>query len=111
MTREDWRHFAILSATAAAGAIALIAALTTETKAQPVCIPWPAMKQSLEQTFHEALVGGGVTAKGAAVVQVYASADGKTFTIVLIGTNGIACGVVAGTDWQQTDMPAKGDPS
>jgi len=79
--------------------------IVTKAFAQPVCIPVNVMKEQMEKTYHEFPVASGVTTKGNAVVQIYASADGKTFTVVIIGTNGIACGVAAGTDWQQNDVP------
>lgn len=62
------------------------------------CAPWDVARAEFKKTYGEEPVAAGV-ARGSMVV-VLASPDGKTFTIMVVGPNGMACGIAAGSDWQ-----------
>lgn len=64
----------------------------------PVCGPWAEVRKLFKEKHGEAPVAAGVA--GTAMIVVMATEDGKTFTVLMIGKNGMACGVAAGTDWQ-----------
>lgn len=53
----------------------------------------------LAERYHEAPVAIGVATNGG-VVEVLASADGKTWTIIVTLPNGRACLIAAGGDWE-----------
>lgn len=64
----------------------------------PVCAPRDQMLTQLTKRFGELPSATGLTAEGSAML-VYATPDGSTFTLVFVGTNGIACMAAAGTGW------------
>jgi len=53
----------------------------------------------LEQTYREARQGAGL-ARENMVVELYASAETGTWTILVTLPNGVSCLVASGTDWE-----------
>lgn len=98
------------------GAIVLIIAIgliwsVRDAKAQGMCMPLAALDKILSERFGEKPVGGGVAPTGKAAIQVYASAGGKTFSIVIAGTSGTACIVAVGRDWENGEIEPAGRES
>ena len=69
----------------------------------------------LEARYAETFSAGGLQSKqsGQTLVEVFASEENGTFTILLTMPSGLACVVAAGTDWHQVTpaKPAKGTKS
>lgn len=71
-----------------------------------LCGPWDAMKEKLASRYGEVPIGGGVV-DGSTMLQVLASPDGSTWTLVTIDTAGMACLKGTGTGWEQGVLPAR----
>lgn len=63
-----------------------------------------------DNKYKEAAIGRGLTANSSIMIELYASADGGTWTITFSDTSGRTCGFAAGQDWQVI-VPMVGDPS
>jgi hypothetical protein len=63
------------------------------------CGPAEPLKRHLAEQLDQRPVGGGLGGE-TLLVAVYASPGGKTFSIVLFNTHGIACLLATGTDWE-----------
>jgi hypothetical protein len=63
------------------------------------CGQWDEIQRHLGAQYLERQVAIGVVSETHVVV-VLASPDGKTFSIIAINSNGWACYLAAGTDWQ-----------
>lgn len=63
----------------------------------------------LQQKYSEHLTAGGLheARAGAAIMEIWASADTGTFTILLSHANGVSCIVAAGTDFFQAKPAPK----
>ncbi|WP_372610215.1 hypothetical protein [Aquicoccus sp.] len=59
--------------------------------------------QRLERDYAEKLTGGGLHDAEAldTVVEVWASPETGTFTVILTGADGVSCILATGTDWFQ----------
>lgn len=89
--------------------IAVIAvALSFPAYAQnaPKCGPVAEIQKALKDKFNETLTSYGVVNERA-VIEVYLSPDGKTWTILALGADGRACFLSAGKDWV-SEQPATG---
>jgi hypothetical protein len=96
----------VLGATGVALVLLLGAnAARAQSPGQSACASHEAMSAQLEQRFAEAPVALGLTGGGRMVVQVFASADGATWTVVLTSPEGKSCIAAAGRDWQS--LPGK----
>jgi hypothetical protein len=96
----------VLGATGVALALLLGANAALAQSASPeVCASHEVMSEQLEQRFAEAPVALGLTGGGRMVVQVFASADGATWTVVLTSADGKSCIAAAGRDWHS--LPPK----
>ena len=85
---------------------------------------WPAFGQApcgnhdeavklLAEQYGEHPIGRGLTSAGT-MIEILASPDGSTWTILEVAPNGTACGRSEGQDWQEVaPEPAApvGDPS
>lgn len=89
-------------------ALACIAALLLfscrPAAAPQFCMPWNQLRDHLADTFQEVTIGGGAMGQTYAL-RVFAGPDGKSFTIVVIGADNLACIVAAGSDWEIADPP------
>jgi hypothetical protein len=80
--------------------VALLAAAPAVASAsEPVCEPHGALVASLGQEWDERPVARGIDARGA-VVELVATADGATWTILVVGPHGIACIAAHGRAWR-----------
>jgi hypothetical protein len=96
----------VLGATGLALALLLGAHAALAQGAPPTaCASHETMSAQLAQRFAEVPVALGLTGGGRMVVQLFASADGATWTVVLTSPDGKSCIAAAGRDWQS--LPAK----
>lgn len=92
-----------------ATAIAVMTAAAPAT-AQPACGPRDAIVEALERKYGETRQGMGLQ-DDSGVVEIFASAETGTWTILVTLPSGIACLVSAGENWQRFDAPLAGDPA
>ncbi|MEM7075813.1 MAG: hypothetical protein AAGA28_10645 [Pseudomonadota bacterium] len=59
--------------------------------------------ERLQSKYHETLAAGGLQKRAdtMAVVEVWASEETGTFTVMLTRPDGVSCVVATGTDWHQ----------
>jgi len=68
-------------------------------RAQPACASHEAVSKQLEQRYAEVPVAMGLADSGK-LLQVFASADGASWTVVLTRPDGTSCVAAAGRYWQ-----------
>lgn len=72
------------------------------------CGPFAEMQKALKERFNETPAGYGQVNERA-VIELFTSPDGGTWTILAIGADGKACFLSAGKDWVFEPMePGKG---
>jgi hypothetical protein len=87
---------------------ALAALLVPSTlSAQPACAPYDDVVQQLAERFHEHPVAWGADQRGV-VAQIFATDDGKTWTLVFVRSDGVACLVAGGVNWRSQVIPGRG---
>lgn len=98
-----WVWFSLLCAMIAL-ALWMLGMLTVTASAQNniPCQPFAAMKAMLEGRFQEQEVATGVISNQQIFV-LFASARGKTWTMLAVNTAGIACPMASGHDWTPVD--------
>lgn len=74
-------------------------AFTGGAHAQQVCTDRKGAGDKLASQYKEAPVNMGLAANGA-IIEVFATEDGASFTIVLTMTDGTACMMAAGESWE-----------
>lgn len=82
----------------AAAAAALLLAGPAIAETQPPCAAYTALVAALDQDYHEAPVARMLSDEGM-VIEILASADGSTFTALLVQANGVACILSVGSDF------------
>lgn len=90
-----------------ASAFAVLAAgLAAPAQAQsPQCGPFTELRTVLAKEHHEIELGGGIV-NDKAVMIVFVSPDGATWTLAALGTDGKACLIASGVDWFQRSIPS-----
>ena len=84
----------------------LVAGLAAPAQAQsPQCGPFPELRNALAKEHHEIELGGGIVNERAVMV-VFVSPDGATWTMAILGTDGKACLIAHGVDWFQRPVPS-----
>jgi hypothetical protein len=86
-----------------------VALLSTPALAQeegPPCAPFDQVEARLAAEFMETRVAQGVTSSGQAMLVIFASPNGETWTAVMVRPGGLACMAAAGMDWQARSDPA-----
>jgi hypothetical protein len=82
---------------------AFLAAFALPTLAQPAgqfCAPRAVIASKLAADHHERLVGVGVLADDA-LLEMYATPGGETWSLLVTYSTGISCLVIVGKNWQQ----------
>ncbi len=75
--------------------------LSTSAEAQrPVCMARPDLLEHLAERYGEVPVAFGITNSGG-LVEVLATYDGATWTIIVTSPQGTACIVAAGEGWRR----------
>lgn len=77
--------------------LALLLTATTAT-ANPYCTARADLAEALATKYSEQPVGGGMQGPDG-LIEVWASAEGATWTILMSRADGMACVVATGTDW------------
>jgi hypothetical protein len=88
----------------AAAAVALIAApaFAQSMGPGPACVKRADLIKHLQAQFQEAPAAVGIADNGA-LLEVFASKSGETWTVMVTMPNGISCMVASGQQWQ--DLP------
>ena len=73
---------------------------------QAGCVPHKEAVEHLAEAFGERLVSFAITSEGT-LLEVMASQDGSTWTILLTQPGGRACLVSAGTDWHAVEWKVR----
>ncbi len=81
---------------------AALALLATEAAAQSTCKQREDVIGHLAKKYGEAPVALGVTNKGG-LVEVLATGNGNTWTIIVSQPNGTSCMIAAGEGWRTKD--------
>lgn len=76
----------------------------------PACAPRDQVVASLAHKYNEASVSRGMTQDGSAIIEVFASPDGETWTILRSMATGVSCIVSAGRGWSFEAVKIAGDP-
>lgn len=79
--------------------ISAVLFIPTLTVAQTLCGMREDVVKNLEKTYKEKSVSLGLASNGA-VIEVLASKEGITFTIILTRPNGLSCIMAAGENWE-----------
>jgi hypothetical protein len=92
------------------GALALLLALAAPALARPFCAPQEYLAAQMQERYGETLAHSGLT-DGGNIVEIWASRETGTWTVLLIAADGMACVVQTGKHWQDRwqDVP-EGDP-
>lgn len=94
---------------AVAIALAILVELTAVAHAQApaACTTRARMIEQLASRYAEAPVAVGL-ASGGGLVEVFAAADGATWTVIVTNPRGQSCIVAAGESWQDRRQVAQG---
>lgn len=92
---------------ATALALALLLGIRVPASAQSACTTHADMAEQLESKFAESRVALGLTRNGG-LIEVFATGDGTTWTIVVTGRNGQSCIVAEGETWESLPGVAPG---
>ena len=70
------------------------------------CAKRDTVVERLQSRYSETLAGGGLheSRNSQMMVEVWASQETGTFTVILTSPEGMACVVATGTDWYQTEL-------
>lgn len=99
------------AALALLAAVALtIAGSAEEADAQGMCMPRDKLVKMLDSRFDEAPVARGLDS-GGRLVEVFSSADGATWTLLLTAPDGISCLMAEGKGWNPLPAPMIGQVS
>ena len=71
---------------------------------QPQCTERATALAHLAKKYGEASVAAGITLNGA-LVEVFTTGDGNTWTIIVSTPNGMSCLVAAGEGWRTFERP------
>lgn len=75
-----------------------LAAIPANAQNSPQCGPIAEVARQLKDKYSETPLSYGLI-NGRVVLELYVSPDGKTWTILAVGTDGKACFMSAGKDW------------
>ena len=106
---------AFLTAATLAAPVALTAApaaaepqnLERQRAASQLCLPRAVVAERLGTKFGEARTAGGLASNGA-LMEIYASKDGGTWTVVMTMPRGLSCIVATGESWRVQEQVALG---
>lgn len=69
-----------------------------------ICGDGKTIRDTLRDDYHEVAIGEGLSTSGA-LMQVFTTRDGSTWTMLLTLPSGMACLLGAGESWIQIDPP------
>ena len=76
----------------------MLLALPSAALAQSPCLPRDKMIDHLANRYNERPVSMGLEGSGK-LIELFTTADGSTWTLVMSAPNGPACVVAAGVEW------------
>lgn len=85
----------------------LLCASSAAVAQELVCVPRGELIARLAEKFREVPVGVGIAQNGA-LLEIIASPDGSTWTLLVTSVDGTSCVTATGTDWQQRTDPGPG---
>ena len=74
---------------------------------QSSCGQYVEIRKQLIKKYGEQPIAGGLN-KAGRMTQVFAREDGKSWTIIVVYPDGMACVASAGKDWETTPYVSKG---
>lgn len=92
------------AAVAFAALISVWASVGPAASQESTCDRREIVRQTLEQGFGEAPAAIGTVSEDV-IVELFAEAEGATWTLMVSNTDGHACVLAAGTDWQSPVAP------
>jgi hypothetical protein len=97
-----------IACVAAAAALIAAPALAQTAGPGPACVKRADLIKHLEAKYHEAPAAVGIADNGA-LLEVFASKSGETWTVTVTMPNGISCMVATGQNWQDLPRVAQAD--
>lgn len=91
-------------------AAAMIFAAGPVLAQQPTCFPYNEIASALDAEAHETPVARMLDSRGR-VVEILATADGSTYTILIVAPEGMACAVSVGSAYAVVPAAVAGSPS
>lgn len=91
-----------IACVAAAAALIAAPAYAQSAGPGPACVKRADLIKHLEARYHEAPSAVGIADNGA-LLEVFSSKSGETWTVTVTMPNGISCMVASGQQWQ--DVP------
>lgn len=91
----------------AAATVAATLASTGQAAAQNLCMPRDKIIEVLNTRYAEEPISRGL-ASGGQMVEVFSSADGSTWTLLLTAPDGISCMMAEGQGWSSLPGPTIG---
>ncbi|MEM6481670.1 MAG: hypothetical protein AAF922_16685 [Pseudomonadota bacterium] len=88
-----------------AGALLILVGITGLPAYASNCANRDMVVERLKSKYHEELAAGGIQKASTtdAIVEVWASHETGTFTVLLTRPDGVTCVMATGTDWHQVD--------
>lgn len=87
----------------AACAITFGAITIAKAQDQPICAETATIKRVLKKAG-ELPTSGGLLPQNGVLLEIYASPNGRTFSLVITDQHGQSCITKVGTDWVSRDM-------
>lgn len=75
--------------------------------AQSACMPHDEMADLLDRKYFEQPVYAGLESSGR-LLELFATADGGTWTLIMTTPRGLACAVASGLEWQAAKPKGNG---
>ena len=75
--------------------------------AQSACLPRGKMMDLLDGRYSEQPISAGL-GTGGRLIEVFATADGGTWTMVMSTPDGVTCVIAAGLEWQDVEPKGNG---
>lgn len=86
-------------------AVIILNSLPFVVQAQIFCLKRELVIKELKKEFNEVPVSIGVV--GERIIEIFASPNGETFTIVFTTQQGLTCPIAAGENWMNLPLPGK----
>jgi hypothetical protein len=90
-----------------AAALSTLLPLPALAQEQSNCAPFDMAAAFHAEKLNETRVAQGLSGDGTQIFMIFAYPNGETWSVVVVGSGGIACLKARGTDWQvRHDAPA-----
>ena len=91
-------------------ALALVVGQCAPAYAQTICLPRAEFAETAARRFQETVVALGLTSTGR-LLEVYASTNGETWTLVITTPEGMSCLAISGEAWRSATRGPTGEVS